>query len=69
MGILLAFMFIWNMLGALILLPALAYFLLPQANASTERKPRESSLSQTMRNSTDVGACNRRERSSRAMSL
>ena len=28
MGILLAFMFIWNMLGALILLPALAYFLL-----------------------------------------
>ena len=30
MGILLAFMFIWNMLGALILLPALAHFLLPQ---------------------------------------
>ena len=30
MGILLAFMFLWNMLGALILLPALAYFLLPQ---------------------------------------
>jgi len=29
MGILLAFMFLWNMLGALILLPALAYFLLP----------------------------------------
>ena len=28
MGILLAFMFVWNMLGALILLPALAYFLL-----------------------------------------
>ena len=27
MGIMLAFMFIWNMLGALILLPALAYFL------------------------------------------
>ena len=34
MGILLAFMFLWNMLGALILLPALAYFLLPHA-----RKP------------------------------
>ncbi|RIX49574.1 MAG: RND family transporter [Rhodocyclales bacterium GT-UBC] len=33
MGLLLAFMFIWNMLGALILLPALAHFLLrPQAN-------------------------------------
>jgi uncharacterized protein len=28
MGILLAFMFIWNMLGALILLPALGHFLL-----------------------------------------
>ncbi len=28
MGILLAFMFVWNMLGALILLPALAYLLL-----------------------------------------
>ncbi len=30
MGILLAFMFLWNMLGALILLPALASFLFPQ---------------------------------------
>ncbi|WP_322981478.1 efflux RND transporter permease subunit [Pseudomonas sp. C11] len=29
MGILLAFMFVWNMVGALLLLPALAYFLLP----------------------------------------
>ena len=29
MGILLAFMFIWNMVGALVLLPALAYFLFP----------------------------------------
>lgn len=29
MGILLAFMFLWNMLGALVLLPALAQFLLP----------------------------------------
>ena len=29
MGILLAFMFLWNMLGALILIPALSYFLLP----------------------------------------
>ena len=28
MGILLAFMFLWNMLGALVLLPALAHFLL-----------------------------------------
>ena len=30
MGILLAFMFLMNMLGALVLLPALAYFLLPR---------------------------------------
>ena len=28
MGILLAFMFLWNMVGALILLPGLGYFLL-----------------------------------------
>jgi hypothetical protein len=28
MGVLLAFMFLWNMLGALILLPALGCFLL-----------------------------------------
>lgn len=31
MGILLAFMFVWNMVGALLLLPALAYFLLPSS--------------------------------------
>jgi predicted RND superfamily exporter protein len=31
MGLLLSFMFVWNMLGALILIPALAYFLLPRA--------------------------------------
>jgi predicted RND superfamily exporter protein len=30
MGLLLSFMFLWNMLGAMILLPSLAYFLLPQ---------------------------------------
>jgi predicted RND superfamily exporter protein len=29
MGILLTFMFLWNMVGALILMPALAHFLLP----------------------------------------
>jgi predicted RND superfamily exporter protein len=29
MGELLAFMFLWNMLGAMVLLPALASFLLP----------------------------------------
>jgi predicted RND superfamily exporter protein len=31
MGLLLAFAFLWNMLGALVLLPSLAYFLLPQS--------------------------------------
>jgi predicted RND superfamily exporter protein len=35
MGILLAFMFIWNMLGALILLPALAAVLLPPRPVAT----------------------------------
>jgi predicted RND superfamily exporter protein len=34
MGLLLAFMFIWNMVGALVLLPALARFLLPEAHRS-----------------------------------
>ncbi|WP_430423055.1 efflux RND transporter permease subunit [Methylibium petroleiphilum] len=33
MGILLAFMFVWNMLGALILLPALGHFLLARPDA------------------------------------
>lgn len=37
MGLLLAFMFLWNMLGALVLLPALAYFLLrPVARRAIE---------------------------------
>lgn len=31
MGLLLAFMFLWNMLGALILVPALSHFLLKPA--------------------------------------
>ncbi|MES2260977.1 MAG: MMPL family transporter [Pseudomonadota bacterium] len=35
MGILLAFMFLWNMVGALVLLPALAYFLLPQSKRNS----------------------------------
>jgi predicted RND superfamily exporter protein len=34
MGILLTFMFVWNMLGALILIPALSYFLLPTPEAA-----------------------------------
>ncbi|MEH6823554.1 MAG: MMPL family transporter [Motiliproteus sp.] len=39
MGILLAFMFIWNMLGALILLPALAYVLLPEKRILLNQTP------------------------------
>ena len=38
MGILLAFMFLWNMLGALILIPALSYFLLPTSKVRSARK-------------------------------
>lgn len=36
MGVLLAFMFVWNMVGALVLLPALAYFLLPRDQLNRE---------------------------------
>jgi predicted RND superfamily exporter protein len=36
MGVLLAFMFLWNMLGALVLLPALARFLLPTGAPARE---------------------------------
>jgi predicted RND superfamily exporter protein len=35
MGILLTFMFIWNMIGALVLIPALSYFLLPTSSVRT----------------------------------
>jgi hypothetical protein len=37
MGILLAFMFVWNMVGALVLLPALGVFLLPGAARASVR--------------------------------
>lgn len=37
MGVLLAFMFVWNMVGALVLLPALAFFLIrPSTKVETE---------------------------------
>jgi len=39
MGILLAFMFLWNMAGALVLLPALACFLLRDLNRGRENAP------------------------------
>ena len=49
MGVLLAFMFLWNMLGALVLLPALAHFLLKPsvitvAHAVAEPQPIEGKL-------------------------
>jgi hypothetical protein len=40
MGILLAFMFIWNMIGALILIPALSYFLLRNTDLIKVEFPR-----------------------------
>ena len=53
MGILLAFMFIWNMLGALILIPALSYFLL---QSRTQRKQAREAIinahQETQRNAT-----------------
>ncbi len=39
MGILLAFMFLWNMLGALILVPSLAVYLLPQLKVPVQQTP------------------------------
>ena len=40
MGILLAFMFVWNMVGALVLLPALAHFLLRPRQAAAFHSPK-----------------------------
>jgi hypothetical protein len=42
-GILLVFMFVWNMVGALVLLPALAFFLLPARGAGRVAKGGEGS--------------------------
>ena len=33
MGVLLAFMFVWNMVGAVVLIPALSYYLLPSGRS------------------------------------
>ena len=40
MGILLTFMFVWNMIGALVLIPALSHFLLPTSRARAQRPRR-----------------------------
>jgi uncharacterized protein len=39
MGILLAFMFVWNMVGAVVLIPALSHFLLPGGRRSALAMP------------------------------
>ncbi len=51
MGILLAFMFLWNMVGALVLLPALAYLLLPGGASPVTETP-----AATGKNTTDKDA-------------
>jgi predicted RND superfamily exporter protein len=38
MGILLAFMFIWNMIGAVVLIPALSHFLLPSGKPAARHE-------------------------------
>lgn len=49
MGALLAFMFLWNMLGALVLVPSLSVFLLkPKRVPVTERHPVSSTLDQVV---------------------
>lgn len=49
MGLLLAFMFLWNMLGALILLPALAHFLLKPEPLTAISSSHDAPLSEPMR--------------------
>jgi hypothetical protein len=44
MGILLAFMFLLNMLGALILIPSLSNFLLPTSTVRNKTKLTESAV-------------------------
>ncbi|WGV20151.1 MMPL family transporter [Pseudomonas putida] len=47
MGLLLTFMFLWNMLGALVLIPALSHFLLRGQTAPAPAEAQATSLSQT----------------------
>lgn len=42
MGVLLTFMFLWNMVGALTLIPALSHFLLPTIKGVTPAQPEDS---------------------------
>jgi predicted RND superfamily exporter protein len=47
MGILLTFMFVWNMVGALWLLPALAYFLIKPEKMRQQESAETGSLDAT----------------------
>jgi predicted RND superfamily exporter protein len=71
MGILLAFMFIFNMLGALILLPALAHFLLPQQSQVVSEVPREQQPEEKKKPTfvTNPDSCPPLQDSARAISL
>ena len=69
MGILLAFMFIWNMLGALILLPALAHFLLPQAQVSSEPSLGEPATKVNLATASKPGICPPHQATSSAITL
>ena len=44
MGLLLSFMFLWNMLGAMVLLPSLAYFFLPPKLLMAGRDARDAAI-------------------------
>jgi predicted RND superfamily exporter protein len=56
MGILLTFMFLWNMLGALILIPALSHFLLNSKTAVTDAEPLDIDDAQPARKQADSQA-------------
>lgn len=55
MGILLAFMFLWNMVGALILIPALSSFLLPSVKGRQPGKVTGEAATQTPQASREAG--------------
>jgi hypothetical protein len=59
MGILLTFMFLWNMLGALIGIPALSYFLLsdPKVSAAEEHSQSSESVSEEAREGQNAAQC------------
>ncbi len=55
LGLLLAFMFLWNMLGALVLVPALAHFLLPGGRKGSAFAPTGAGVQ--VKGSTSISPC------------